>query len=74
MTRANTQSGYLVSQAAKVGLRVPYLTWVYDLLLQRNSAFVAQRASALREPSWENRSVIDLLSQEMSPGISAEVR
>lgn len=73
--RANTQLGYLVSQAAKVGLRVPYLTRVYELLLQRNSEFVAQRASAVHEPSWGNHLVIDLLSQEtMSSGVCATVR
>ncbi|KAF2718228.1 2-dehydropantoate 2-reductase-like protein [Polychaeton citri CBS 116435] len=35
--------GYIVSQAAKVGVLIPYTTMVYDQLQQMNRAFLAQQ-------------------------------
>ncbi|PIB02988.1 hypothetical protein CB0940_11859 [Cercospora beticola] len=62
--------GYLVMQARQVGLPVPYLTWVHELLQQRNSQLVARAAS--HGPSWSgSTSVVDLLAQEMPPRLSA---
>ncbi|GIZ42295.1 hypothetical protein CKM354_000557000 [Cercospora kikuchii] len=62
--------GYLVSQARRVGLPVPYLTWVHELLQQRNSQLVARAAP--QGLSWSgSTSVVDLLAQEMPPRLSA---
>lgn len=66
---AKTQLGYLVSQAAKFGLAVPYLSCVYDLLLLRNSTFAAQSG----ESTWAHLSVINLLAQEMPLRLSTVV-
>ncbi|KAM3425218.1 2-dehydropantoate 2-reductase [Cercospora zeina] len=62
--------GYLILQARRVGLPVPYLTWVHELLQQRNSQIVERTAP--HEPSWGGSpSVVDLLAQEAPPTPSA---
>ncbi|PPJ61143.1 hypothetical protein CBER1_04150 [Cercospora berteroae] len=62
--------GYLVLQARRVGLPVPYLTWVHELLQQRNSQLAVRAAPS--GPLWSaSTSVVDLLAQEMPPRLSA---
>ena len=63
--------GYLVSQAAAVGTSIPYLTWVYALLQERNGAFKAQR-NVSHEPSWGSHAYVkDLLGNGPDLGMVA---
>lgn len=45
-----TNTGYLVSQAAKVGVSIPYMTWVHALLQKKSRGTVTRQAPG--EASW----------------------
>ena len=63
--------GYLVSQAAKVGTPIPYMTWIYSLLMQRSRVFVAEKGA--RKASWHNSHLVHELPISMaSSGSSIE--